>query len=237
MINKILAVILLLPILGLSYELTFSKDFEKKVSADLLSTSVSISVEKKDEKSINIEIEKFNKLISNTKNITIKNTNYSLSPKYKYINNERVFKGYLGNISFVAEAKEANRINDFLGELIKLKNSIQSKDIKLNIDNLHWKVSKVLQDKSIEELRLEALIWIDKYSKNLSNEISRQCEIKNIKSSIKDYYINKYSSKMILSDPLTNTSNSEENTSNDLITPINTQKTILLEIDYGLDCK
>jgi len=237
MINKILAVILLLPILGLSYELTFSKDFEKKVSADLLSTSVSISVEKKDEKSINIEIEKFNKLISNTKNITIKNTNYSLSPRYKYINNERVFKGYLGNISFVAETKEANRINDFLGELIKLKNSIQSKDIKLNIDNLHWKVSKVLQDKSIEELRLEALIWIDKYSKNLSNEISRKCEIKNIKSSIKDYYINKYSSKMILSVPIANTSNSEENTSNDLITPINTQKTILLEIDYGLDCK
>jgi len=236
MIKKILAVILLLPILGISYELTFSKDFERKVSPDLLSTSISISIEKKDEKSVNIEVEKFNKFINNTKNITIKNTNYSLSPRYKYINNEKVFKGYLGNTSFVIETKEANRINDFLGELIKLKDNIKSKDIKLNIDNLYWKVSKVLQNKSIEELRLEALIWIDKYSKALSNEISRKCEIKNIKSFIKDNYANNYSTKMMLSASSV-ASNSEENTSNDIITPINTQKTILLEVTYGLDCK
>jgi len=236
MMKKILAVILLLPILGISYELTFSKDFERKVSPDLLSTSISISVEKKDEKSVNIEIEKFNKFINNTKNITIKNTNYSLSPRYKYINNERVFKGYLGNTSFVIETKEAKEINDFLGELMKLKDSIKSKDIKLNIDNLYWKVSKILQNKSIEELRLEALIWIDKYSKALSNEISRKCEIKDIKSFIKDNYTNNYNTKMMLSASSV-ASNSEESVNNDIITPINTQKTILLEVTYGLDCK
>jgi len=92
--KKILAVILLLPILGLSYELTFSKDFERNVSADLLSTSISISVEKKDEKSVNIEIEKFNKFINNTKNITIKNTFICRNNRNENSNNIKIYIKY-----------------------------------------------------------------------------------------------------------------------------------------------
>jgi|GEM_PF-1153955 len=238
MLKKILMVILFSPILGFSYDLSFSKDFERKISGDLLSTSVSISVEKKDEKSVNIEIEKFNTFINNTKNITIRNTNYSLSPRYKYMNDKKVFKGYIANTSFEIETKDAKNINDFLNELIKLKDSIKSNDIKLKIYDLSWKISKVLQDKNIEELRLEALIWVDKYSKSLSNEISRKCEIKDVKSFVKDDYTSNYATKMMISSPSPNTvSNSQENTSNDMITPINVQRTILLNATYVLDCK
>ena len=51
---------LLLPVLGFSYELNFNKSFTKVVNPDLLTTNITINVEKKDENKVNIEIEKFN---------------------------------------------------------------------------------------------------------------------------------------------------------------------------------
>ena len=76
--KKLLAVAILLPILSFSYEINFNKSFSKVVNPDLLTTNINISVEKKDEKSVNIEVEKFNNFLKNTKNITIKNTNYNI---------------------------------------------------------------------------------------------------------------------------------------------------------------
>ena len=67
--KKLLAVAILLPILSFSYEINFNKSFSKVVNPDLLTTNINISVEKKDEKSVNIEVEKFNNfLIQNGKN-------------------------------------------------------------------------------------------------------------------------------------------------------------------------
>ena len=70
---KKLLLILLFSIFAFSYEINFNKSFSKVVNPDLLTTNINISVEKKDEKSVNIEIEKFNTFLKNTKNITIKN--------------------------------------------------------------------------------------------------------------------------------------------------------------------
>src|SRR5574344_243266 len=87
--KKLLAVAILLPILSFSYEINFNKSFSKVVNPDLLTTNINISVEKKDEKSVNIEVEKFNNFLKNTKNITIKNTNFA--SKTVTHNNERCF--------------------------------------------------------------------------------------------------------------------------------------------------
>ena len=67
----ILKTTLLFPLLGFSYELNFSKSFSKNVNPDVLVTNVNIIVEKKDEKNVNSEIEKFNNFLKNTKNIII----------------------------------------------------------------------------------------------------------------------------------------------------------------------
>ena len=58
---------LLLPILGFSYELNFNKSFTKVVNPDLLTTNITISVEKKDENKVNGEIEKFNDFLKKNK--------------------------------------------------------------------------------------------------------------------------------------------------------------------------
>ena len=171
---------LLLPILGFSYELNFNKSFSKLVSADLLTTNITVSVEKKDENKVNIEIEKFNDFMKKYKNIDIKNGSFTLSPKYKYYENKQEFVGYIGSLRYSAESKSAKELNNFMDELISLRESIKSEDVKLNISNVSWKIGEELQNKSYDDLRLESITWIESYSKSLSNEVSKKCEVSKI---------------------------------------------------------
>ncbi len=89
--KRVSKLLLLLPIFALSYELNFNNSFSKSLKPDILSSTVNISVTKENENSANKEIEKFNDFLKNTKNITLKNTNYNLTPKYEYIENKSDF--------------------------------------------------------------------------------------------------------------------------------------------------
>ena len=227
----ILKTTLLFPLLGFSYELNFSKSFSKNVNPDVLVTNVNIIVEKKDEKNVNSEIEKFNNFLKNTKNITIENTNYNLSPKYEYTNNKSVFKGYVGDSRFVAKSEDATAINSFISDLVALKDSFKSNDLKLNISNLSWELSSKLQAKVMDELRLESLIWVDSYTKDLSNKIVKKCEVKNVNIN-EDFIHNTPKARMmsVSMDELSNSSNSD-------ISPINSEQNIKINTNYILECK
>jgi predicted secreted protein len=176
----IIITLCLLPILSFSYELNFNKSFSKVVNPDLLTTNITISVEKKDENKVNVEIEKFNDLIKKTNDVTLKNGSFTLSPKYKYYDNKQEFIGYVGNLRYSAESKNAKELNSFMDKLITLKDSIKSEDVKLNISNVAWNISDDLQNKSFEGLRFEAITWIDSYAKILSGQVSKFCEISKI---------------------------------------------------------
>lgn len=178
--KKLIFNMMLLPILGFSYELDFNKSFSKIVNPDLLSTNITISVEKKEENKVNSEIEKFNNFIKDSKSVTIKNGNYTLSPKYEYKDNKTEFKGYVGDLRYTAQSKDAKNINKFVNDLLALKEQIKSADIKLDISNISWEVSQSLQNKNSDELRLEAINWIEDYSNSLSSKLSKRCEVKNI---------------------------------------------------------
>ena len=171
---------LLLPILAFSYEIEFNKSFSKVVNPDLLTTNVNISVEKKDEVRVNSEIEKFNDFIKNNKEVIIKNGSFTLSPKYKYYDNKQEFIGYVGNLRYSVESKDAKELNSFMDELITLKDNIKSEDVKLNISNVSWRMGEELQNKNYDDLRLESITWIESYAKSLSNQISKKCEVTKI---------------------------------------------------------
>jgi predicted secreted protein len=177
---KKLLPLLFLPLLSFSYELNFNKTFSKVVNPDLLNTYINISVEKKDETNVNIEIEKFNDFMKNNKSITLKNGSFTLSPKYKYTDNNQQFVGYVGNLRYMAESKDAKKLNIFMDELISIKDKVKSEDVKLNISNVSWKISDDLQNKSYDELRLESITWLESYSKVLSKKLLKFCEIKTI---------------------------------------------------------
>ena len=229
--KRILATAIFLPILAFSYEINFNKSFSKVVNPDLLTTNINISVEKKDEKSVNIEIEKFNTFLKNTKNITIKNTNYNLTPKYDYENNKSIFKGFIANTRFLVESKEANEINHFLSDLMALKDSFKSNDIKVNISNLSWEISENLQNKSIDELRVDVLLWIGNYTKELSNKIGKKCEVKNVNINEDFNYPASKTRMMSSSSDMVNRSESIN------ISPINTEEIIKINTNFILDCK
>lgn len=229
--KKILATVIFLPILAFSYEINFNKSFSKVVNPDLLTTNINISVEKKDEKSVNIEIEKFNTFLKNTKNITIKNTNYNLTPKYDYENNKSIFKGFIANTRFQAESKEAKEINDFLDDLLALKDSFKSDDIKVNISNLSWEISENLQNKNIDELRIDVLLWIGNYTKELSNKIGKKCEVKNVNIN-EDFNYPTFKNR-VMSSSLDMVNKSESIN----ISPINTEEIIKINTNFVLDCK
>lgn len=229
--KRILATAIFLPILAFSYEINFNKSFSKVVNPDLLTTNINISVEKKDEKSVNIEIEKFNTFLKNTKNITIKNTNYNLTPKYDYENNKSIFKGFIANTRFIIESKDPKEVNNFLADLMALKDSFKSNDIKVNISNLSWEISENLQNKSIDELRVDVLLWIGNYTKELSNKIGKKCEVKNVNINEDFNYPASKTRMMSSSSDMVNRSESIN------ISPINTEEIIKINTNFILDCK
>ena len=226
---KKLLPLLLLPILSFSYEINFNKSFSKVVNPDLLTTSIDVSIQKKDENAVNIEIEKFNNFIKKTTNVTLKNGSFTLSPKYKYYDNKQEFIGYIGNIRYSAESKDAKELNTFMDKLISIKDSIKSDDVKLNISNVAWNISDDLQNKSFDDLRLDAIHWIEAYSKSLSISISKNCEVTKINISETNTGNIAYArSEMLYSTMSKKVAD---------VVPINSEQNITISPNFVLECK
>ena len=226
---KKLLPLLLLPILSFSYEINFNKSFSKVVNPDLLNTYININVEKKDESKVNIEIEKFNDFMKNNKSITLKNGSFTLSPKYKYYDNKQEFVGYVGNLRYTAESTDAKKLNSFMDELISIKDSTKSEDVKLNISNVSWKISDELQNKSYDELRLESITWLESYSKILSTKLSKSCEIKTIN-------VNESQNGNIMYARAEMSYSSKAKIAAD-VAPINSEQNININPNFTLECK
>ena len=226
---KKLLPLLLLPILSFSYEINFNKSFSKVVNPDLLNTYININVEKKDESKVNIEIEKFNDFMKNNKSITLKNGSFTLSPKYKYYENKQEFVGYVGSLRYTAESTDAKKLNSFMDELISIKDSTKSEDVKLNISNVTWKISDELQNKSYDELRLESITWLESYSKILSTKLSKSCEIKTIN-------VNESQNGNIMYARAEMAYTSKAKVAAD-VAPINSEQNININPNFTLECK
>ena len=226
---KKLLPLLLLPILSFSYEINFNKSFSKVVNPDLLNTYININVEKKDESKVNIEIEKFNDFMKNNKSITLKNGSFTLSPKYKYYENKQEFVGYVGSLRYTAESTDAKKLNSFMDELISIKDSTKSEDVKLNISNVSWKISDELQNKSYDELRLESITWLESYSKTLSTKLSKSCEIKTIN-------VNESQNGNIMYARAEMAYSSKAKTAAD-VAPVNSEQNININPNFTLECK
>ena len=219
----------ILPIMSFSYELNFNKGFSKVVNPDLLTTSIDVSIQKKDENAVNIEIEKFNNFIKKTTNVTLKNGSFTLSPKYKYYDNKQEFIGYIGNIRYSAESKDAKELNTFMDKLISIKDSIKSDDVKLNISNVAWKISDDLQNKSFDDLRLDRIHWVEVYSKSLSISISKNCEVTKINISETNTGNIAYArSEMLYSTMSKKVAD---------VVPINSEQNITISPNFVLECK
>lgn len=217
---------LLLPISLLSYEISFNKKFSKSVAPDILVASVNISIENESEGFIASHIEKFTKYIDRNKTVQKSHGNVTISPKYKYFKNTQKFIGYHGNLRYTIKGESAKNINSFIDDLIALESKYDKDNVKLRISKLSWTVSNKLYESNQDTLRIDAFKWIEVYANSLKNEISKECEVKNIN-------INQSSPQVFRA--RTAQSLTEKRISN--IAPISTNVEIKIEPNFVLECK
>ncbi|MGA1940034.1 SIMPL domain-containing protein [Arcobacter sp. YIC-310] len=228
MIKKItmMALFALLPLQLFAYEISFNKKFSKVVTPDILKTFISINVENDDENYINRNIDRFNNFIKNNDTIIKKNGSFILNPKYRYYKNKQEFMGYVGTLRYEIQSSDAKKINKFIDDLIALKKRVDAREVKVNISNLSWKISENLYEKSVDLLRIEVITWANKYSKNLSTKLLKNCEVKNI--NINNVVRNNFFRSEAMS--------MNAKTVSDLA-PVNSDKTISLNPNFLMECK
>ncbi|MBU3014314.1 SIMPL domain-containing protein [Poseidonibacter lekithochrous] len=217
---------LLLPMSLFSYEISFNKKFSKLVSPDLLTTYVNISIENDSERFINENIEKYNDYIKGNNLIEKTHGNFTLSPKYNYFKNTQKFIGYVGSLKYTIKAKNASNLNRFINDLIELEKKLDKNNVKLRISNVSWIISEKLYDNSLDTLRIDAMTWIERYSKSLKNVLSKNCTVKSIN-------INKSNNQLIRASQME--SLSSKRISN--VAPVNSNQEISIEPNFLLECK
>lgn len=217
---------LLLPILGFSYKINFSKSFQKTIEPDLLTTNISISIENKDENKVNKRIQIFNDFIKNTNLVKIRKGTYSLSPKYNYYKNKQEFIGYNGYLNYTIESKKAKPLNTFISKLIDLKDTRYK--VNLDISNITWIISEKERNKNFDELRLETIKWINTYSNNLSKDLSKSCKIKTINIGNSNSSMPTYRNEISFARKMKTQAD---------VTPIKSEQNITIYPSFTLECK
>lgn len=185
--------LLLLPFLLFSYEIDFSKKFTKDLLPDILTANISISIEDSEEKIVIKRLEKFNKEIKKYDKIDKTMGNFNVRPLYQHASKTPTIYAYKGILNYTLETMDAIFMGEFVSLVTSLKNN---RDTTISLNNLSWKVKEESYKVTLDALRLEAIIWIEEYSKILSKDINKECKIKNI--NLTDNYQPHYASSPML---------------------------------------
>lgn len=221
--SLLLSSLFIIPSILSAYELEFNKSFTKNIQNDKVHTNISIAVDSKEIDFINEKVEFFQDFIKENKSVTKKNGNYSLVPNYSYQNNKQKFIGYRGTLHYSIETSKYENLNQFITEIIDIRNNMNTNSVKLSVSNIQWIVSKGLSEKTIDTMRIEAIAWIKDYSKTLLDT----CIITNVSiNKNTGYSPQRYSKNMVM----------DSRTSNN-ITPLQTKRSIELNANYKMECK
>ena len=213
----------ILPIYLFSFELNFNKKFTKSLTEDTLTTYFSIVVENESEKKINKILNKFNQKIKKDNKVEKKDGTLTIRPKYRTSNNAPKITGYIGELRYKVSSNKASDINNFISNIIELK---EDRNTNIVINNLRWTVKDKSFDVAYDTLRLEAIHWANNYTKNLSDDLSLTCKIKNISINSSNYR------------PMARISYSKSEISNSNIAlPQSNSETISINPSFIIECK
>jgi hypothetical protein len=145
------------------YTIQNKKVFQIKYQPDIYKTNLNINIKNKN---LNIVIKAINLDIQKAKHFC-KNINYSISPNFKYINNQRVFTGYNGNINMDCSFNKNNvkNFSNMFGNLIGIK----------NMSRIYSDISKEKKEKIEKELKKKAYKYILKDINKFSNVLNMSC--------------------------------------------------------------
>jgi len=213
----------IIPSILCSYELEFNKSFYKSIENDNVHTNLTISVDSKEIDFINEKVEFFQDFIEEDKSVLKKNGSYNLMPTYNYKNNTKHFTGYKGTLTYSLETPKYEKLNQFMTQIIDIKNNMNLNNVKLSISNIEWIVSKELYTKNIDLMRIDSISWIKDYAKNLPDS----CDVKAISINEGYSYSNQRHNKNVMM---------ESRASMNII-PSQSKQSIVLNTNYKLECK
>ncbi|RXJ86891.1 SIMPL domain-containing protein [Arcobacter sp. CECT 8985] len=208
-----------------AYEVHFNKTFKDSLEPNILATKISVQIKAKSESIASNRLEKFNDFIKKSNDIKKSNGSFYVRSNFIYDENKTKQDGYVGRLSYDISSKDSKKITSFIKKFLSIK---EDKSTSVNISNLSWKIDENISNEKIEKMRLDAIKWAVNYSNNLSNDLKKECKVKNI--DINSYYnpnVYRASTKLIL----------KENISNDAIPiPDNNSKDIKITANYSLEC-
>lgn len=174
---KFLKLLLLLPIVVFSFEVEFNKKFSQELVSDTLTTNITIKITDDTELLVGNRLDIYNKKIKSYDKVERKLNSFYIWPKYRHSNSTPKVIAYVGELRYKVNSSKARYMDEFINEITKLK---RNRDTTISISNLSWTVREDTYNDTLDLLRLKAINWGQKYAINLSQDILKECSIKNI---------------------------------------------------------
>jgi len=174
---KFLKLILLLPVFLFSFELEFNKKFSQALPHDILRTHLIITITDDSEKEVDSRLNKFNELIKEYDKVEKKLGIFNIRPKFRHAGSTPIVIGYIGKLVYKVESNKALYMDEFISQITELK---KFRDTTVSISNLSWTVRESTYNVTLDLLRLNAINWAQRYIGNLSNDLKKTCNLKNI---------------------------------------------------------
>lgn len=169
--------LLLIPIFAFSFEIEFNKKFSHELPHDTLNTFITVIIEDDSELIVSERLEVFNQKIKSFDKVERKLGTFNIRPKYRHSSSTPKIVAYIGELKYKIKSRKARYMDEFVSEITYLK---KNRDTNVSVTNLSWDVKEETYDVTLDLLRLEAINWGQVYSKNISKDLNRNCEIKKI---------------------------------------------------------
>lgn len=216
--------LLAIPVFAFSFEMEFNKKFYHELPHDILSTYLTVTIDDDSEIKVSDRLEVFNQKIKSFDKVERKLGTFNIRPKYRHASNTPRIIGYTGELRYKINSRKAKFMDEFVSEIASLK---ENRDTTVGVSNLSWSVREDTYNVTLDLLRLEAINWAKTYVKNLSKDLNRDCEIKNIQ-------INQSNN---IGFARSEAFNSSSISSSKLAVPEANQEKIVINPRYKVECK
>lgn len=168
----------LLPLSLFSFELNFSKTFEKEIMPDTLSTSIIIRVDSQNERHISKVLEKYNEIIKDNDEVEKRRGSLTIRPHYKYSSkNIPKIISYIGQLTYKVNSTSAYKIDKFINEISRIN---KERSTSITISSLKWSVKSETVQIANDIIRLEATQWALTYTRNLESDLRKKCKLEKV---------------------------------------------------------
>lgn len=182
---KFLKLLLIFPILAFSFEIEFNKKFSKELQHDTLIAFLGVTITDEEESIVANRLKVFEEEIKNYDKVEKKLINFVIRPKYKHTKYTPKIIAYVGELKYKVNSSKATYIDEFISKVTSLH---KNRDTSVTVKNLTWSVKEDTFNITLDLLRLEAIIWAERYIKILSNDLNKNCAIKRININRTDQY-------------------------------------------------